>query len=176
MLSTISKVKLLLILGTISYFAFITSCSDDDDDAAKSDLVGLWTVTSAVVDASINEKTIKDYFIDELGFDEINATAAATLIQSSLPVMFIGSTINFKEDNTYISNFAGEPDDGTWSTDGNTITLDEGTIWEQTADIISLSPSMAKIGLSITEVEDIDDNPATPDVPIDMEVEMTLTK
>jgi len=175
MVKIISKAKFLLLFGAISFFVFISSCSDDEE-TPKSDLIGFWTVTDVNIDATIFGSSIPDFFIDELGFSEIDANIVATLIESQLNAMFIGSTIDFRENKTYFSNFGGEVDDGTWSSNANSITLDPGTVDEQVATIISLSATTAIIGLSMTEYEDIDDNPLTPDVPIDLEVELTLTK
>jgi hypothetical protein len=54
--------------------------------------------------------------------------------------------------------------------------MDAGTVDEQVIDIISLTSNSAVVGFSQTELVDIDDDELTPDVPIDMTVELTLTK
>jgi len=179
MTKIISKAKFLLLFGALSLFVFISSCSEDEEPAAKSDLIGLWTIDEANVDATIGGQSITDYFINVLGASEIEAGIAAAFIESIIQATFSGTgTIDFKDNNTYFSNIGGEIDDGTWSvsSDGKTVTLDAGTVDETTVNIISLSGNTLKISFTQVETEDIDDNPATPDVAIDILVEMTLTK
>jgi len=67
---------------------------------------------------------------------------------------------------------------GTWnlSSDGKKLTLDAGTIDEMVIDIISLTSSTANLTFSEQILEDLDDDPLTPDVPIDVEINMTLIK
>ena len=179
MTKIIAKAKFLLLFGALSFFVFITSCNNDDEKVANADLIGLWTIDEVNADATIGGQSITDYFIDVLGASEIEAGIAAAFIESIIQATFSGTgTIEFKDNNTYISNIGGEIDDGTWSvsSDGKTVTLDGGTVDEMIINIISLSGNTLKISFNEVETEDIDDNPVTPDVAIDILVEMTLTK
>ena len=62
------------------------------------------------------------------------------------------------------------------SSDGKTLTLDGGTVDEMMITINSLTSTTANLTLSEEIEEDLDDDPETPDVPIDIAVDLTLTK
>jgi len=173
------KFKFLLLLGIISAFVALTGCNKDDEnpDDVASKLVGLWTISDAQVDATIGGLSITDFLIDMMQLSEVEAAAFATLFNQALMANFTG-TIEFKANNTYFINIGAATDDGTWSINaaGDEITMDAGTVDEQVIDIISLTSSSAVVGFSQTEFVDMDDDPLTPDVPIDMTIELTLTK
>jgi len=174
-----SKVQFFLLLGIMFAFITFTGCNKDNEnpDDAASKLIGLWTISDAQVDATINGLSITDFLIDMLGLSEVEAAAYATLFNQLILINFTG-TIEFKANNTYVIDIGAATDDGTWSmnADGDKITMDAGTVDEQVIDIISLTSNMAVVGFSQTEYEDMDDDPLTPDVPIDMTIELTLTK
>jgi hypothetical protein len=161
-------------------FAFVTytGCVNDEEnpDNVASKLIGLWTISDAQIDATIGGLSITDFLID-MGLSEVEAAAFTLLFNQALLANFSG-TIEFKANNTYVTNIGGDTDDGTWSMNaaGDEITLDAGTIDEQVIDIISLTSNIVVVGFSQTEYEDIDDEPLTPDIPIDMTIELTLTK
>jgi len=172
--------KLFLLLGALSAFIAFTGCNGDDenpDNPAVNHLIGLWTITDAQLDASIEGKSLVEYAVDLLGVSELEAEILASLFEDALMSNFDG-TIEFKSDNTYITNTGGEVDDGTWSlnSNGDELTLDAGTIDEQVIDVLILTASSLKVSLDQTEFEDIDDDPLTPDVPINMSIELTLSK
>jgi len=174
-----SYVKFLLFIGVLFVFVTYTGCSDDDDegDSKANLLIGTWTISETSLVADIGGKSIKDYFIDIGGLSELEAEAFATLFETILSSSFTG-TIQFKDDNTYISNIAGDLDDGIWSLNsaGDRITLDAGTVDETVINIISLTANTLKGSLDTTELTDIDDEPLTPDVEVNLAVVMTLTK
>jgi len=162
----------------MSAFVALTGCNKDDEnpDDVASKLIGLWTISDAQVDANIGGLSITDFLV-QMGLSEAEAAAYTALFNQILLVNFTG-TIEFKANNTYVTNIAGELDDGTWSINaaGDEVTMDAGTVDEQVIDIISLTSNSAVVGFSQTELVDIDDDELTPDVPIDMTVELTLTK
>ena len=172
--------KIILLVGAVSAFVSFTGCNNDNenpDNPAVNNLIGLWTITDAQFDATIEGKSLIQYAIDLLGVSELEAEILASLFEDALTSNFDG-TIEFKANNTYISNTGGEVDDGTWSLNaaGDKLTLDAGTMDEQVIDVLLLTSSTLKVGLDQTEYEDIDDDPLTPDVPIDMSIELTLSK
>ncbi len=172
--------KLFLLAGALSTFIVFTGCNGDDEDpdnAAINHLIGVWTITDVQLDAAIEGKSLAEYAIDLLGVSELEAEILASLFEDALMSNFDG-TIEFKSDNTYITNTGGEVDDGTWSlnSNGDELTLDEGTIDEQVIDVLILTASALKVSLDQTEFEDIDEDPDTPDVPINMSIELTLSK
>jgi len=163
-------------------FSLVTfiGCNDDDespDDPVVDNLIGIWTISDVEIDASIGSQSLLAFIAEQLGISEAQAAIFEDLFNSSLEENFVG-TIEFKADNTYITNIGGEVDDGTWSlnSNGDKITLDAGTVDEQVIDIISLTSNTLKVGFDQTEYEDIDEDEMTPDVPIDMTIILTLTK
>ena len=176
-----SSLKFLLIIGFISTFIVFTGCKDDDGNGGTptpaDNLIGTWTVTNADITAMVGNQSLTDFFINVGGLDPASAALAYTLFETFFLAELNGS-ITFKNDNTYLSNFGGSPDDGTWSlsSDGKTLTLDAGTVDEIVIDVISLTSNSANMVISQSILEDLDDDPLTPDVPIDVEANMTLSK
>jgi hypothetical protein len=87
-------------------------------------------------------------------------------------------TLQIKDDNTYISNFGGEIEDGTWAlnSDGDVLTIDGGTVDEMVINIISITETTLVVSTDTEEFVDIDDNEITPDVEVSLSVQLTLTK
>jgi len=173
-----SNLKFLLLIGVLFVFVTYTGCNNDDEGDSKANLlIGTWTITDATLEADIGGMSIKDFFINVGGLSEIEAEAIAILFEMGLKASFTG-TIQFKDNNTYIINIAGDIDDGTWSLNstGDKITLDAGTSDETVITIITLTEHTLVVSLDTTELVDIDDEPLTPDVEVSLHVEMTLTK
>ena len=173
----LSNLKFLLLIGVLFAFVTFTGCNDDDESSNASLLIGLWTITDADIDADIGGLSIIDYFIDMAGLSELEAEAFATLFDALLEATFTG-TIEIKDDNTYITNFGGEIDDGTWSLNsaGDKIILDAGTADEMVINIVSLTETTLIASVDTTELTDIDDNTLTPDIEVSLSVQLTLTK
>ena len=173
-----SKSKMILLFGLMAFLLTYTGCKDDDEKDNKSALlIGEWTIDDADITATIQGMSIKDFFMNVGGLGEAEAELYATIFEALLGSSFSG-TIEFKDDNTYESFIAGELDDGTWSmnSDGTVITLDGGTSDETAISVITLTSSMMKGSFNTSEFADIDDDPATPDVEIDIDVVLTLVK
>lgn len=174
----LSNLKILLFIAILTFV--FTGCSDDDNGGNPSpadNLIGTWTVDNVDITAMVGNQSLTDFFINEGGLTEQEAALAYTLFETFLMAEVTGS-ITFKDDNTYVSNFGGSPDDGTWSlsSDGKTLTLDAGTVDEVEIEVVSLTNSTANMLFAQTVMQDLDDDPMTPDVPIDVEADMTLTK
>lgn len=176
----ISSFKFLLLIGFISTFSVFTGCKDDDGNGGTpspaDNLIGTWTVDNADLTLMVGNQSLSDFLIDA-GASQAEAELVIALFEAFLLAEVTGS-ITFKNDNTYISNFGGSPDDGTWnlSADGKTLTLDAGTVDEIVIDVVSLTSTTANMIMSQTIMQDLDDDPLTPDVPIDVEANMTLSK
>jgi hypothetical protein len=162
-----------------SLIVFFAGCNGDDDgeEMGGNDLIGTWEVTNAEVDAMVGSQSLTDYFINVGGLSPENAAIAYTLFETFFLAELDG-TIQFLGNNTYLSNFGNQPDDGTWSlsSDGKTLTLDGGTVDEIVITINSLTSTSANLTFSQDLEEDLDDDPETPDVPIDVTVDLTLAK
>jgi len=175
-----TSLKFLLLFGVLFSVVTFIGCNDDDespDDPVVDNLIGIWTISNVELDASIGGQSLLAFIAEELGISEAEAALFEDLFNSALEENFVG-TIEFKANNTYVTNVGGDIDDGTWSLNsaGDKITLDAGTVDEQVIDIVSLTATMLKVSFDQTEYEDIDDDEMTPDVPIDMTVVLTLTK
>ena len=175
-----TNLKFLFLFGILISFVTLIGCNNDDenpDNPISAELVGLWTISDSNVDVSILGMSIIDYLVNVGGLSEVEAQAFATLFETLLTTNFSG-TIEFKANNTYITNIGGETDDGTWSLNsaGDKVTLDAGTADEQVIDIISLTANTLIVGFDQTEFEDLDDDPMTPDVEISLSIELTLTR
>ncbi|MDZ7607093.1 MAG: lipocalin family protein [Cyclobacteriaceae bacterium] len=145
------------LICAMTVLCLIVSCNDDDENTPSDLLVGEWTITSTTMDLFVNEKSLVQYLMDEADMTLAEAQVLADLIQNELMGMFNG-TIDFKSGGTYTAVFDGDPDNGTWkiSSDGETITLDQGTIDEMLAAIKTLTESTLII--EMTQDEDFDLN------------------
>jgi hypothetical protein len=151
----------------------LSSCSKDSTPA--EDIVGTWTTESAAFTATIDGKTMTQYFIDELGLTAAEAQQYTALFNAMLQQSFTG-TMQIKSDNTYTATLGGEPDDGTWSlsSDGKKLTIDSSTEEPMILDVIELTSSRIHLQGTETETEDLNAD-AIPETII-VTVDLTFTK
>jgi len=170
--------NLLLILGVLSVFISYTGCnSDDNDDPVINPLIGIWTISDVNLVTELGEMSVKEFLMEVGGLSDLDATGYTILFESLLESTFNG-TIEFKDDNTYESNIAGEMEEGTWhlNSDGDELTLNSGTSDETIVNVITLTENTLKLSLNTSELANIDDESLIPDLDISIAVEMTLTK
>lgn len=157
----------------------VTSCSDDDTAAAKSTmdlLIGTWTTSSVDIDATVEGQSLTDYLVNEVGLSESEAADQYALFEAALVSEVTGS-LTLNADDTYESSFAGGSDSGTWSlsSDENTLTLLEGTdVIVVTINDITANTLSGSLGDDI--MQDLDDDPGTPDETITVVATIILTK
>ena len=158
--------NIIIRLFIITLFVGFTGCNKDDDGDNSSNLttsellIGTWSVTDYDLEVLIGSQSLIDYLIEVEGLSE--ATGTLTL----------------KSDNTYVSDFGEEGStSGTWSLsqDEKTLTLTEGTDTIVLA-IVSITSKTLKATISEASPEDLDGDPATPDVIISVDITLTLTK
>ena len=169
--------KTFALLSILIAFVTYTGCNNNDEngnDVAQK-FIGTWTVTNVDIQTDIGGQSVKDFLMN-LGVDETTATATETLLESMIGLNFTG-TLTIKEDHTYETTFGGG-DDGTWSVNsaGDKITIDGGTVDEMIIDVVSITEHMLVASTGTTESYDLDNDPLTPDVDINITVEMTFTK
>jgi hypothetical protein len=170
--------NLLLLLGVLSVFISYTGCnSDDDGDPVINPLIGIWTISDVNLVTELGDMSVKEFLMEVGGLSDLDATGYTILFESLLESTFNG-TIEFKDDNTYKSNIAGEMEEGTWrlNSDGDELTLNSGTSDETVVNIITLNENTLKLSLNTSELANIDDESLIPDLDISIAVEMTLTK
>lgn len=159
-------------------FLFVAACSNDDDSGAATSelLIGTWTTSAVDIDATVGSQTLVDYLVDEVGLTPAEAASQQALFLDSLEPEVSGS-LTFNAYNTYTSSFGGGSDSGTWSLsgDGETLTLFEGTD-DIVVDVQSISPTNFVASLGDSFFVDIDDDPATPDVEVNVVATITMTK
>ena len=172
-----SNLRSSFFIGALLFFLASCGLFDKESTIDTSQLVGEWTISDADVVPEIGGLPIKNYFTDVLGMSGLEAEAFAALYDAFLKESF-GGTIQFKDDHTYIFRIADSIEDGTWAlnAEGNKIILDGGTENEQLINIMELTSSTLKVSYDELSIEDMDDNPDTPEVEVSMKIEMTLTK
>ena len=168
------NLSFLALIGTL--FVFFAGCNGDENgDEEVSDLVGFWTVSNIEIDLSVGGQSLLDLLMTVGGLSEEEANLIIADIESEVMDEIGGTgTIEIRSDGTYISNFGGTSDDGTWdlSSDEKTLTLDAGTIDEIVLDVTSVTSNMLIVTQTETTEEDFEGIP----VEILMEITMTLTK
>ncbi len=174
--------KILSRLVIILFFVGLTGCNKDDDGDGSGNLttremlIGSWSITNYDLNIMIGGQSLIEYLVEVEGLSPADAAVQNALFEAFLASEVTG-TLTLKSDNTYESNFGDSPTTGTWSlsSDEKTLTLVEG------ADtiVLSINSITAKtLNASIAESmpEDLDGDPATPDVVISVEAVLTLTK
>jgi major membrane immunogen (membrane-anchored lipoprotein) len=160
----IYKIKNIAMIAMLFTATLLTSCGSSDDDAkpANAELIGTWTYKDAKIDVKINNKTIKDYFVEALGISAIQATVIEALLLEELEDGELkGSTVTFNADGSYSSKSG----DGTVTT--GTYTINDAktkvTVIESgettTFDVKELSSNQLTIGYTEEDnSEDFDDD------------------
>lgn len=156
---------------------FASSCDNGDDQPTTAELlIGTWTTSTIVIDATVGTQSVTDYLINEVGLSPADAAAQYALFEAALQSEVTGS-LTLNTDNTYASSFGGGSDSGTWSlsSDEKPLTLYEG------ADVIvitinSVSSSTLNATLGDDIAQDLDADTGTPDEIVTVEATITLTK
>ncbi len=124
------NLKLLAIL-VVGAFAF-QSCNNDDEgsSANKADLVGVWTSSEIDISFIADGESIQD-------------EDAENILRESE-----SSTIEFKEDNTYVSDEGTDfEENGTWSLngDGSKIIFEPENSLEYEVEVLAASANQIKL-------------------------------
>ena len=125
----VKNLAFLLIATLLVGFSF-TSCSEDDDDYSKSDLVGTWQLVSGKAVTKLAGQVVEEWPLGEEGLHTI------TLNQD-------GTFISYSEEEDWYGDIEIEEDEGTWSLKGNKLTLisDDEDEDPETAKITKLTSS-----------------------------------
>lgn len=164
----IKGIALVMITGIV-----FASCSKDSDPA--KDIIGTWTISNVEFDATVGTKSLMQYYMDEFGMTEPQATAAMAAFNAVLAMQFTG-TIEINADNTYEADMGGESDSGTWSlsADNEKLTIDSDTEPPMIFDLIEISSKKAVLQGTEGFEEDLNEDEIPESV--SMTIEMTLTK
>lgn len=116
------KNLLSLLLAAFSVVSF-SSCSDDSEEelSATVGLIGTWTLQSA--DILINDKSMEQ-FITELA-TLMGVPEESIAEEFEMDGFESGTSLEFKEDGTYVLTEVGEdtPETGLWSATDKTVTI-----------------------------------------------------
>ena len=161
---------------------FAVACGDDDEGNGNTPptteemLVGTWTTSTTDISLTVGDKSLGDYLVEDLGWSQEDADFYTAFYEAELESAVDG-TLTLNADNTYTSNFDDSPDSGTWnlSADESTITLDEGAD-EVQITLNSVTATTLDVTLEDSELDDLDDDPETPDDEIKIVAHITLSK
>lgn len=158
---------LVLVTGLI-----ISSCKKDETSGG---ITGTWTAGTTTLNAMVGDKTLTQYFIDDMGLTQQEAQSYTALFEQIMKQSFTG-TIQIKSDNTYTANLGGESDSGTWSlnADQTELTINSSTGGPMTFDVIELTSS--KLHIQGTEVTNEDLNSDGIDEVLTVQIDITFTK
>ena len=152
------------------------ACSKDEEPLSQTyqNLIGEWAPSSLSVTAQIDGKSFVQFLIDDLGFTEEEAQAAAQEF-----VDFIGGsvsgTIEFKNDGTYAAVLGGDSDAGTWSlTNSDQIIMltENGSTESTELGIKTISQTLLVVEYDETAFVEFDGS----EMEVVMEIELTLDK
>ena len=171
----LSNLTYILLVGT--FFLFLMNCSEEGK--SDSDLVGFWNVTNVEYDAFVGSMTVENYFLNELGLSQQEAAIALKNFNDRIEAYLESTSIEFEADFYYwtnIGDIAG--DEGEWSINSSEtlIILDQGTIWETSITVNSLSSSSLNISFTMDDDIDLDEDVQTPDVEVTFNMAMQLSK
>ena len=138
-----------LILGLV-----FSGCSKDKK--TNDNLIGTWTVGTTSFNAMVGTKTLEQYFTDVMGLTGTEAQVYSAVVNQTIQQSFTG-TIQFKSDNTYSSTLGGKNDTGTWSLNsgGTQLTINSSSSGTQVFDIVQLTSSVLKVGVTNQISEDL---------------------
>jgi hypothetical protein len=150
------KFILVLIVGLV-----LSGCSKDKK--ATDNLIGTWTVGTTSFNAMVGTRTLEQYFTEVMGLTATEAQISSAVVNQTIQQSFTG-TIQIKSDNTYSATLGGKNDTGTWSlnSDGTQLTINSSSSGAQVFDIVQLTSSVLKVGLTNQISEDLN-NDGTPE-------------
>lgn len=147
-------------LMAVTAVAF-TACekdSDDDDGGEESvSIVGVWTIESVEIDASIAGVSLLDYLVS-MGVPESQAQEMVDEMMTEMGDMT--GTLELKDDGTYEANFSNddpeEDDTGSWelTADKKTLYIDKGTDDEMEFEVVTLTKNALSVKMTQTEPMD----------------------
>lgn len=156
MLRNINRV---LFFAPVVFMWVVTFQSCTKKSEAPADvIVGKWTISSATIDASINGKSLSEYYFDA-GSSQADADQIAQTFLNTIHQSYSG-TLEFFNNYSYTQNNNFSTHNGTWtlSPNGQKLILDEGTSSESFFDVVVLDHHDFHITSSKTISQDLDQN------------------
>jgi len=171
------KTRILFLLLLAVSISFSACKKETEGDKTENTLVGKWTIGETSVEITVEGVDVIEYMVTNFGY---TTEEAQSVVDSFIQEINDGNTgtINFKSDNTYQLSFTNTNDeeDGTWSvsSDGNTLNLYFDNE-EDNLPILSLTSSLAMIGINDQEDVDLDDDGENETI-LDLDMALSLSK
>ncbi len=166
------------ISGLLLLLVLFNACNKDEEPLSETylNLIGTWSSTEIKYGVLIDNVSITQYFIDELGYTEAEAEAAVVLFGQALASGFVG-TLEFKNDNTYIAKFGGDTVNGTWelvNSDQQINLKEDGFPEVQEVEIKSVTETTLVVAFDEMTSDDLDGDGTDEELSINLE--LTLDK
>lgn len=163
--------QFLIILFLVPAMVF-TSCNDDEEGevGGKADLVGTWSFADVGVEFTIDGEDFIEWAKEAFDLTESEAQELEELFSEDFTDGFDGN-VTFNDDNTYSATSDGETENGTYSLNGDKLTIvpdDEESI---IFDVVKLNSSTLVISSTETETDDLDEDGTSET----LEVTLSLT-
>lgn len=150
--------KLLIVLLALSFVLF-TSCDDDEEGevGGRADLIGTWSFVDFTFEFLVDGEDFIQWSIDNLGLTEEEAEELEALFNEDFESP--EGTVTFNDDDTYTATSPGEEDEtGSWSKNGETLTIDPDGDSPTTFEILKLNNSTLVIGYTESDSDDFDED------------------
>jgi len=166
------------IIKRISFFMLLiflfNACNKDDEPLSETylNLIGKWSASQLSFNVQINNIPLIQYYKDELGLTDSEAQVLVELFGQTLASGFVG-TIEFKNDNTYIADFGGDNENGTWelvNSDQQINLTEAGSTETQEIEIKSVTETTLVIAFDEMDTEDLDGDGTVEELSISLEL------
>lgn len=162
----------LFTLALISISFVFTSGCDEDEVGITASIIGSWTVTETSMEMTIDGVSWLDYMVNEIGLSSEIAETSWAEIQTESDME---GTVEFKDEGLFSTAWEDDdPESGTWTLDGNNLTINVVGEDAMIFEVITLSETKLVIKQTETESEDMDQD-GTEET-MEMILQMTFTR
>lgn len=143
------------------FFIFLSCGNNDDENPQEKSIVGTWTYSSSDYDATINGQSYLSFLMENFDISEWEAQALADVFFLQETENFVGTTLTFHADGTYVlRDKTSEEETGTYSLQNNetqlTLNPDEGD--SLVLNVTEFTTSTLTLAFSVEEMEDINED------------------
>lgn len=129
---------------------------DEDEVGGKNDLIATWTINDVDFVMTIDGQDLVTWFVENTELTQTQAEELAEIFEGEMGISTNG-TVTSNDDNTFTLNFDGDVENGTWSKNGDQLTLNtDGEVID--LDILTLNSNTLIVQMVESETEDMDDD------------------